>query len=74
VAEACVVGFDHPTTGEAVRAYVVPTAGSAERVTEDTVIAWCRSHLARYKCPTSVLVVDALPKGLGGKVLRRALR
>ena len=24
-------------------------------------------RLARYKCPTKVLVVDDLPKGLGGK-------
>jgi long-chain acyl-CoA synthetase len=74
VAEAGVVGVAHPTTGEAVRAYVVPTPGRADPVTEDTVIAWCRMHLARYKCPTSVLVVDALPKGLAGKLLRRALR
>ena len=70
VAEAGVVGVAHPTTGEAVRAYVVPTPGRADAVTEDTVIAWCRMHLARYKCPTSVLVVDALPKGLAGKLLR----
>jgi long-chain acyl-CoA synthetase len=74
VGEACVVGVPSPTTGEAVRAYVVPTPGSAERVTEDAVVAWCRQHLARYKCPTSVLVVDALPKGLAGKLLRRELR
>jgi long-chain acyl-CoA synthetase len=74
VAEVCVVGVPHPTTGEAVRAYVVSTADGADRVTEDAISAWCRQHLARYKCPTSVLVVDALPKGLGGKVLRRVLR
>jgi long-chain acyl-CoA synthetase len=74
VAEVCVVGVPHETTGEAVRAYVVPTPGGGERVTEEAVVAWCRLRLARYKCPTSVLVVDALPKGLGGKVLRRALR
>ena len=37
-------------------------------------MAWCRQHLARYKCPTSVLVVDALPKGVAGKLLRRELR
>ena len=74
MAEACVVGVPHATTGEAVRAYVVPTPDGADRVNEDAIVAWCRQHLARYKCPTSVLVVDELPKGLGGKVLRRALR
>jgi long-chain acyl-CoA synthetase len=74
VAEACVVGVAHPTTGETVRAYVVPTPDGASRVTEDAIMAWCRQRLARYKCPTSVLVADELPKGLGGKVLRRVLR
>ncbi|MEZ5142643.1 MAG: AMP-binding protein [Acidimicrobiales bacterium] len=71
--EACaVVGVPHPYTGETVKAYVVlaPTS-SAE---EDDIVAWCSERLARYKCPTKVLFVDELPAGVGGKVLRRALR
>jgi long-chain acyl-CoA synthetase len=72
VADAAVIGLAHPTTGEAVRAYVVPAPGGT--IDEATVQAWCRERLARYKCPTSVLVVDELPKGLTGKVLRRVLR
>jgi long-chain acyl-CoA synthetase len=72
VAEVAVVGVAHPVTGEAVRAYIVVTPGA--HVDEATVQAWCRDRLARYKCPTSVLVVDDLPKGLTGKVLRRVLR
>jgi len=72
VAEVAVVGVPHPTTGEAVRAYVVPVAGAT--IDEATVQAWTRQRLARYKCPSSVLVVDELPKGLTGKVLRRVLR
>jgi long-chain acyl-CoA synthetase len=74
VAEVGVVGVSHPTTGESVRAYVVPTPDGTDRVSEEAVVAWCRQRLARYKCPTSVVVVDTLPKGLSGKVLRRALR
>src|SRR5262249_147143 len=72
VAEGAVVGVPHPITGEPGRAYVVPRAGA--HVDEATVQAWCRERLARYKCPSSVLVVDELPKGLTGKVLRRVLR
>jgi long-chain acyl-CoA synthetase len=72
VAEVAVVGVPHPATGEAVRAYVVPVPGTA--VDEAAVQAWARERLARYKCPSSVLVVDELPKGLTGKVLRRVLR
>jgi long-chain acyl-CoA synthetase len=72
VAEVAVVGVAHPHTGEAVKAYVVLEPGVDAG--EDEVIAFCRDHLARYKCPSKVLFVAELPKGLGGKVLRRVLR
>ena len=72
VAQAAVVGVEHPHTGEAVRAYVVLRAGQA--LDEDALIDHCRSRLARYKCPTKVLFVPQLPVGGTGKVLRRALR
>jgi long-chain acyl-CoA synthetase len=72
VADVAVVGVAHPTTGETVRAYVVPKPGAP--IDEETVQAWCRQRLARYKCPSSVLIVDELPRGRSGKVLRRVLR
>ena len=72
VAEAVVVGRPDPETGEAVEMVVVAAPGA--HVTEDDVRAFCLSRLARYKCPTSVRFVPALPRGLVGKALRRALR
>jgi acyl-coenzyme A synthetase/AMP-(fatty) acid ligase len=72
VAQAAVVGVEHPHTGEAVRAYVVLRDGHA--LDEDALIDHCRGRLARYKCPTKVLFVPQLPTGSTGKVLRRALR
>jgi long-chain acyl-CoA synthetase len=72
VQEAAVVGVDHPHTGEAVKAFVVCEPGI--HLDEDSVIAHCADHLARYKCPTKVLFVDTLPRNVGGKVLRRSLR
>jgi long-chain acyl-CoA synthetase len=72
VAQAAVVGVDHPHTGEAVKAYVVVEAGRA--VDEDGLIDYCTDHLARYKCPSKVMFVDELPHNVTGKLLRRALR
>jgi long-chain acyl-CoA synthetase len=72
VSEVAVVGVAHPHTGEAVKAYVVREPDV--HLDEDAVVARCRQHLARYKCPTKVLFVDALPRNVSGKVLRRVLR
>ena len=72
VEAVAVVGVEHPYSGEAVKAYVVPSGTPA--VEEDDIIEFCETRLARYKCPGKVLFVDELPQGLGGKVLKRELR
>lgn len=70
---ACaVVGVDHPHTGEAVKAFVVIDPGA--HLDEDSIIDHARKKLSRYKCPTKVQFVDALPLNVTGKVLRRELR
>ncbi|HET6952783.1 MAG TPA: AMP-binding protein [Acidimicrobiales bacterium] len=72
VAAAAVVGVPHPHSGEAVKAFVVLSPGA--HIDEDVLVEHTRRHLARYKCPTTIAFVDALPHGMTGKVLRRALR
>jgi long-chain acyl-CoA synthetase len=72
VAEVAVVGTAHPHTGEAVRAYVV--ARNGVHLDEDALIDYCRTKLARYKCPSKVLFVESLPRNISGKVQRYALR
>ena len=72
VAEVAVVGTAHPHTGETVRAYVV--ARNGVHLDEDAIIDYCRTKLARYKCPSKVLFVDSLPRNVSGKVQRYALK
>ena len=75
VAEAAVVGRADTRTGERVVAYVVPEAGRAVAdVDAAAVQAHAAERLARFKRPTAVHVVDALPHLLTGKVARRQLR
>jgi long-chain acyl-CoA synthetase len=72
IAAVAVVGVSHPHSGETVKAFVVAEPGRL--LEEDEVIEFAAGRLARYKCPTKVMFVESLPQGLGGKVLRRALR
>jgi long-chain acyl-CoA synthetase len=72
VADVAVVGEPDPRTGERVQAYVVALRGSD--LTEEELSQMCGGRMARYKCPSEITLVPELPHGLGGKLLRRALR
>ncbi|MEO8298555.1 MAG: long-chain fatty acid--CoA ligase [Burkholderiales bacterium] len=72
VASCAVVGIPHERWGEQVHAIVVLKAGQS--LTEDELIAHCRTLIANYKCPRSVEVRDALPLSGAGKILKAELR
>ena len=73
VAEVAVIGVPHEKWGETVHAIVVPRPGHT--LTEDEVIAHCRSMIAGFKCPRGVEVRAApLPLSGAGKILKTELR
>jgi acyl-CoA synthetase (AMP-forming)/AMP-acid ligase II len=72
VARAAVVGLPHERWGEAVTAVVVPQPGAVP--VEADVLAYCRERLAGFETPKRIVVADALPETVGGKVLKYKLR
>jgi long-chain acyl-CoA synthetase len=72
VAEVAVIGVEHASHGEEVKAVIALKVGTS--ATPDDLIAWCRERLAAYKYPRIVEFVDALPKGPTGKILKRELK
>jgi long-chain acyl-CoA synthetase len=71
VAEAAVVGMPHPELGEEVGAAVALKPGAT--VTPDELRSYVKSQVAAYKYPRRVWIVDALPKGPTGKILKKEI-
>jgi fatty-acyl-CoA synthase len=67
-----VSGIPAERWGAMVIALVVPAAGAS--LTEDDVIAHCRTVLAGYKCPKQVELRDELPRTATGKLQKFRLR
>ncbi len=72
VAEAAVIGMKHSDLGEEVGAAVALKPGKS--VEPDELREHVKQRLAAYKYPRKVWIVDELPKGPTGKVLRREVR
>jgi long-chain acyl-CoA synthetase len=72
VLEAAVIGRPDDRLGEEVVAFIALKKATA--ATPDEVIDFCKERLAAYKYPREVVVLDELPKGGSGKVLKTELR
>ncbi|MFP3999528.1 MAG: long-chain-fatty-acid--CoA ligase [Desulfobacterales bacterium] len=72
VSEAAVVGVPDKVYGEDIKAFVVLLP--EQTATEEEIIEHCKSKLKKFKSPREVVFLDALPKSLVGKILRKELR
>jgi len=68
VSDAAVVGVPHERWGEVGMAFVV-----ADGVTEEELLAWCAERLAKFKVPSDVRVVEAIPRNSLGKIQKQSL-
>ncbi len=72
VSEAALIGVPDAKWGEVGRALVVERPGAS--LDPEALLAFCREHLARYKVPKDVRILNALPRTAAGKVDKPALR
>lgn len=71
VMEVAVIGVPDEKWGEVPKAFVVPKPGT--NPTAESIINFCRDHIARFKCPKHV-EFGALPKTATGKIQKYVLR
>jgi len=72
IGQVAVVGVPDERLGEVGVAFVVPRPG--QTVDPDELGAWCREHMANFKVPRTIRVVDSLPLNPTGKVMKFQLR
>ncbi|MDI9914190.1 long-chain fatty acid--CoA ligase [Rhodococcus sp. IEGM 1379] len=72
VAEAAVIGEDHDRLGEEVVAVISLKPGHT--VEPEDLVTFAKERMAAYKYPRRVTIIDTLPKGSTGKILKKELR
>lgn len=72
IEQAGVIGIPDDRRGEVVKA-VIQLKDGVETPSKESIIEWCRAHMATYKAPRVIEFREELPMTASGKVIRRAL-
>ncbi len=72
VAEVAVAGLPDAKYGEVVAAWVVPKSGAT--VTPDELKQYCQGQIAHFKVPWYIMIVQALPRTVTGKIRKHVLK
>ena len=67
-----VVHSRHPQWGQTRKAVIVPTPGRT--ITEEEILEYASKHLASYKKPRKIVIVDSVSRSETGKIDRKAVR
>lgn len=71
VAECAVVGLEHPTRGQMIKAFVVLKEGA--KLDESELKTYMKSRMSGYAVPHAVAFRESLPKSMIGKILKKEL-
>ena len=74
VSDVAAVGVDDDDFGKRLRAFVVKDGDVDSDELSDTLKAWVKDNLARYKVPREIVFLDELPRNATGKVLKKDLK
>ncbi|MCZ2402011.1 long-chain fatty acid--CoA ligase [Paenarthrobacter sp. Z7-10] len=75
VAQVAVIGLPDDLRGEEVCAVITLEPSYAQNPpSAGEIIAWSQEHLAKYKYPRVIRIIEALPLGPSQKILKRELR
>jgi long-chain acyl-CoA synthetase len=72
VFEAALVGMKDAVKGQVPVAFVTLEKGA--EVSEAELLAWCREHLADYKAPRKIVILDHMPRNPTMKIDKKSLR